>query len=146
MGNPEDQPTAQAVPPEVRGYIVRMEELMMLRQYNHGGFPVQLAVHLGKRGLIDSFAQFETVLRQLGSRVYFIAVPLDYYVASDEGVQLRTVYPFGHEGEDPEYTLYTAVNGAQDASDMLARLSITAGENLHRLETTGILSIDNGTK
>ena len=33
-------------PPEVRGYIALMEELMREPQYNHGAMPTQLAIDL----------------------------------------------------------------------------------------------------
>jgi len=56
-------------------------------------------------------------------------------------MDLTTKFPFGHEGESPEFTLHTCVNGGIEASQMLARLELTPEINLHRLEKTGMLAV-----
>lgn len=122
-------------PPEIRSYISRMEEIMRDPQYNHAGVPTQIAVELMRAGIIDRFTQFEACMREVGSRVHFLAVPLDFF-----GDKYRTSYPAGREGE-PQYTLYTAVNGADEAAQMLQRLGITAEENVTRLDSTGVLTV-----
>ncbi|HEX8762919.1 MAG TPA: hypothetical protein VF733_04140 [Candidatus Saccharimonadales bacterium] len=125
-------------PPEVRGFVSRMEELMREPQYNHAGIPAQVAIDLQRAGYVASFAHFETCLREMGSRVHFLAVPLDFY-----GEQYTTTYPLGRE-DQPEYTLYAAVNGAEEAAQMLERLGITAEENVARLENAGVLTLPQG--
>lgn len=135
MPNPrEDRPGI--CPPEVRGYISQMEEIMRTPQYNHAGVPSQLAIDLWRSGAINSFAQFEACLRQMRSRVHFIAAPLGFH-----GSQYETTYPHGLSAGKPEYTLHVAVNGAAEASETLAQLSLTPEENVRRLRTTGVLTV-----
>jgi len=122
-------------PPEVRGYIARMEEIMGDQRFNNAAVPTQVALDLMRAGVISSFTQLEACMREAGSRVHFLAVPLDFF-----GDQYVTTYPLGQEGE-PEYTLYAAVNGAGEAADMLQRLGITAEENAARLGSAGILTM-----
>jgi len=125
----------QPIPPKVWRYVSRMEELMREPRYNNAGVPTQIAVDLMRAGIISSFTQFEDCMRKAGSRVHFLAVPLDFF-----GDQYVTTYPLEREGE-PEYTLYTAVNGAEEAAQMLQRLGMTAEENLSRLDNTGVLTM-----
>jgi hypothetical protein len=126
----------QSYPPEVRGYISGMEELMREPEYNHAGTPTQLAIDLWRAGCISSFAQFEGCLRDMGSRVHFLAVPLDYF-----GDQYVTVYPGGVAEGEPEHTLYAAVNGSEEAQQMLTHLGITAEENVTYLAHTGVITL-----
>lgn len=122
-------------PPEVRGFISHMEGLMCEPQYNHAAIPTQVAIDLQRAGYVTSFAHFETCLREIGSRVHFLAVPIDFF-----GDQYTTAYPLGRE-DQPQYTLYAAVNGADEAAQMLERLGITAEENVARLENAGVLNL-----
>lgn len=125
-------------PPEVRGVIAQMEELMCQRQYNHAGVPTQAAIELQGAGYVTSFAHFEACLRQMGSRVHFLAVPLDFY-----GSRFATIYPLGRT-DPPEHSLYVAVNSADEAAQMLERLGVTSEENVARLENMGVLTLPQG--
>ena len=98
-------------------------------------YPTQLAIDLLRADYITSLAQFEACLRTAESRVHFLAVPLDFF-----GSQYETVYPVKRE-EKPQYSLYVAVNDADEAAQMLERLGITARENAVRLENTGVLTL-----
>ena len=122
-------------PPEVIGHINDMRRYMKKREYNHAGTPTQFAIELMKAGLIDSFVDFEKCLRAAGSRVYFIAVPTDYF-----GADYKVGYPLGREG-DPDFVLYAAVNGSKEAAAKLEEIGVTPEENLVRLETTGVLVV-----
>lgn len=125
----------QPCPPEVRGFISYMEAVMREPQYNHAGVPTQFAIELWKAGQINSFAQFEDYLRDVGSRVHLLAVPKDFY-----GPDYLTIFPQGVQGE-PDYTLYVAVNGPEEAQQMRERLSLTSAENMHRLKSAGVLTL-----
>ena len=127
-----ESPNQQPYPPALRSYIARMEEIMQTPGYNHSGVPTQMAIDLMQAGIIDSFAQFEACMRDVGSRVYFLTVPLDFY-----GGRHPVTHPSGQEGE-PEYALFVAVNGAEEAAQMLEHLGITPEENAARLISTGV--------
>lgn len=130
-----ERPSQELCPPQVRGTIARMEEFMRQSEYNHAGTPTQIAIELQRIGQIESFAHFETCLREMDSRVHFLAVPLDFY-----GDQYGVAYPLDRDGQ-PEYALYAAVNGADEAKQMLESLGITAAENKARLKNTGVLTL-----
>jgi len=49
----------------VRYFATQMEQFLEQPEYNNAGTPTQLAIDLGKKGYIKSFADFETVLRQI---------------------------------------------------------------------------------
>lgn len=124
---------------EIRGFIAGMEELMNSRQeYNNAAIPSQIAVDLINEDILTSLSQFETLLRNMGSRVHFIAVPLDFYGPHWAS---RTKYPNHVEG-DPEYTLWVGVNGDKEAEEQLSHLHISPEDNLQRLLRTGILVLD----
>jgi len=114
-----------------------MEQLMREPQYNHAGIPNTLVHELGKANKIDSYAQFERCLREMGSRVHLFAVPLNFY-----GDQFVVQYPKGLEKDsEPEHAIYIVVNGAEEAQQMRQQLAVTSEENLRRLETTGSLTL-----
>lgn len=119
---------------DIRGYIAFIEDLMSRQEFNHAGTPSQAAIYLWQQGGINSLADFEAHLRDVGSRVHFIAVPLDYF-----GDEFDTIYPVTNRESNPEYSLYVAVNGVIEASQMLQKLKITMKENQERLAVTGIL-------
>lgn len=125
-------------PTEMRTAITRMDGLMSSDpRYNHAGIPAQIALDLIKDGAVTSFSEFETWLREMGSDVHFVAVPLDFYGPSWAH---KTVNPFNTTNA-PEYTLWTGVNGEAEAAAMLATLEISVEENSQRLLTAGILSV-----
>lgn len=107
------------------------------RRYNHAGVPTQVAIDLIKAGMVTSLAKFEGWLRELDSRVHFIGVPLDFYGPKRAD---KTVNPFDPE-DVPEYTLWTGVNGGEEAAAMLGQLGITPEENSQRLLSAGVLSV-----
>lgn len=119
---------------DIRGYIAFIEDLMSRQEFNHAGTPSQAAIYLWQQGGINSLADFEAHLRDVSSRVHFIAVPLNYF-----GDDFNTIYPPNTGEGEPEYTLYVAVNGSVEAAEMLQRLQITEKENQERLAVTGIL-------
>lgn len=137
---PEDMPGGEVpCPDDIQEIVGRMELLMGTDQrYNHAGVPQQVALDLMKVGRMESFAQFETWLRQLDSKIHFVAVPLEFYGL--EWVD-KTKYPLDRHGT-PEYTMWVGVNGEREAEWMLRRLGITEQENRQRLLTTGILMAD----
>ncbi|HSW36968.1 MAG TPA: hypothetical protein VLG37_01205 [Candidatus Saccharimonadales bacterium] len=123
-------------PPDIKAAISSMEDLLMRDPlFNHAGFPTQMAIDLIKQGQIDSFAQFEKWLRELGSKIYFLALPLDYYPPPWDRA---TQFPWPSD-EKPKYTLWVAVNGEEEAQALLGELQITVGENASRLRETGVL-------
>lgn len=125
-------------PPDVVGLLARMEAIMSTdRQYNHAGVPTQIAIDLMRSGRVSSFTEFERWLRETGSRVHLVAVPLDFYGPEWEGNTARPI----DTAEEPQYTLWTGVNGPQEAAQMLTRLGITEQENGQRLSTAGVLTV-----
>lgn len=136
----ELQPPLEQCNQDVIDAIYSMELYMGIPKYNNATTPSQLAIDCMNKGYLQSFGEFEDHLRTAGSRVHFIAVPLDYF-----GDAYETTFPLGHEGQ-PEYTLYVAVNGAEEAAAMLDKLGITAEDNHTRLETTGMLVVPNSPR
>lgn len=104
-------------------------------QHNHAGIPSQLAMELWRAGQIDSFAQLESWLREMGSRVFLIAVPTQYF-----GDQFDAMYPVPRD-DTPDYVLWTEVNGSEVAQKRLATHELTPQENMKRLERTGLLKL-----
>ena len=158
----ERQPEPEApVAPEVRGFISQMEEAMHRPEYNTAVVPMQLAVELWRMDKISSLAEFEKGLREMDSRVHFIAMPRealkekwafipvnDWDEVVPEAEQpaqtssYQVIYPseVKNEGE-PGYWLWVAVNGSEEAAKMRERLGVTEEENAHRLKTTGVLAL-----
>lgn len=129
-----ENPNRQKITPEIRGIIAKMDTIMNAPEFNHAGTPIQVAIDLWNEGKIDSFAQFETFLRIMDSRNYFIAAPLTYF-----GKQFETVYPVKGHKDQPKYSLYTVVNGSAEAQQLRTKLGINQIENWKRLKKTGIL-------
>lgn len=123
-------------PVEVQADILMMQDRMdMFPDSNHAGTPGMLALELWKSEKISSLATFESWLRQMHTRVHFVAVPLDFYGDANPGT---TTYMECREG-DPEYTTWIGVNGDDEAQEMLEHLGLSEEENLQRLETTGMI-------
>jgi len=108
---------------------------------NTAQYPSMLITNLMEHGCVDSFSQFEGWLRDMDSRVYLVAVPLDFYGPT---WQDKTKYhPYmGEKTGDPENTLWVGVNGLPEAEQLLHRLAITPAENLEMLHRTGVLTLD----
>src|SRR5690348_18421949 len=78
MGTSEhDRRHEVPVGPEIRGAIAQMEEDMQDPEFNHAGTPIETAIWLMEDGLIKTFADFERALRNMKSRVYLFAIPLN---------------------------------------------------------------------
>lgn len=103
-------------------------------EYNNPHVPENVARILWAERKINSLGQFEDILREMESKVYLIAGPLDEdYI---------TFYPVPRE-DQPEYSLYIAKGWGGDVSKLLRnkllrKLGITPEENRYRLDKTGI--------
>lgn len=147
--------------PEVRGFIAQLDTIMLRPEYNNPIPSMQLAIELWRMGKISSLSQFEKGLREMDSKVHFIAMPKEAlnekwaFVPVNEWEELmheaqvpaqmnkyQVVYPpnITVEGE-PGYWLWVGVNGSEEAAKMRERLGVTEEENAQRLKTTGVLSL-----
>lgn len=129
-------------PLEARDAITLMERYMAIPAYNHAGTPTAVAVELMGTGLAKGFDDVESWFRQTDSRVHFIAVPLDFF-----GSQYTTSFlPVQERTDNPTHTLYAAVNGEDEAAELMKRLETTPEENLERLKTTGVLTASSSVE
>lgn len=137
MTNPGDQyfERKPGFSPEARGLVAEMETLTGADQrFNHADIPTEVALHLIKQGEIESLAHFELLLRQMDSRVHFVAVPLDFYGSEWLG-KTRGI----GQNSQVEHTLWVGVNGEAETAQMMERLGVTPDQNLANLTTTGVL-------
>jgi len=143
MSSGDREPTRRHCPPEVKGMISFVDDLMSKDpRYHNAGTPGQVIQELMEAGLVSDFVEFEGWLRECDSRVHLVAVPLDYY-GGEWSDKSKYVAFQGDKVGDPEFTLWIGVNGAPEADDILRALGITAEENLDRLQRTGILVTDS---
>ncbi|MCA9327460.1 hypothetical protein KDA14_02940, partial [Candidatus Saccharibacteria bacterium] len=131
MTNPGEFAHSRPYPPELVGVVSRMEQILASPSYNHAAVPTQVAVDSMRHGMVASFAGFEHCLRDVGSRVHFVAVPLDFF-----GQQYRSVYPVNRLDEAPEHTLYVVMNGEGEAQELLGNLGVMQAQNLEHLVNT----------
>lgn len=136
MGDKE--PTQRTCPADVRAIITGMDNLMGRdRRYNHAGVPGQIIKELLEARMTTSLAEIEGWLREMGSKIYLVAAPLDHYGA--DWADKTAYFDFLDRTDSPEFTLWVGVNGEAEATELLDRLSLTPDENLARLHSTGFL-------
>lgn len=129
-------------PIELKGYLSQMDievsDALAKAQYQpNTGYEVEdiverTAEQLWRNGTMESLAEFETCLRDIGSRVYCIATPLGMY-----GGGYPTYNP-AHQERDPKYTLAIATSSNERAR-MLQECEMDIRENTARLPETGLL-------
>lgn len=134
------EPDHEHIKSQTKGLIVELLAVMDSNPAYNNPMPLsQLAAAMLMNGMIASLADFDTHLRDMGARVFFIGVALDYF--NDGEQTYGCVYPHDKDSA-PEFQLYVAVNGQREATQMLNSIGIDAEENCRRLQTTGFLTIE----
>jgi hypothetical protein len=131
----------------LKGRLATMEFNLEVRGQNHAGTTFKDVEQLWGEGVVGSLAELEEGLRDMGSRIYLIAAPLDTYrrrvsetQAPGQVLDVPTRYPEHYRpGEEPEYTLVIAVHGPEEASKILFNYGMSPEQNLERLAATGML-------
>jgi hypothetical protein len=135
----ESIPDRPCCSPYMRGLISNMDQNMSIHQScNHAGYPMTLITNLMKEGSVESFSQFEGWLREMDSRVYLVAAPLDVFGSRWRDKTKYQSYMGAKIGE-PEYTLWVGVDGSLGSRQLLQYLAMSPEENLARLDRTGIV-------
>jgi hypothetical protein len=77
------------------------------------------------------------MLRSLGSRVYLLALPIEFF-----GNEFETFYPGGprHDAGYKPYALWICMNGKPEAEKKMIKHNMTAIDNQVRLHSCGFLT------